>query len=101
MVINGLNSHSRHKLIESLCCGTPVVGFKTGFFDDEEIVQDGITGYGVEMKNIEMLAEKIKDIMYLTTDDYRQMSDNCRKIAMDKLSKYRTLERYNAFFAEL
>ena len=86
---------------DSLACGTPVVGFKTGFFDDEEIVQDGVTGYGVEMKNIEMLAEKIQNIMNLTVDDYRQMSDNCRKIAMDKLSKYRTLERYNAFLAEL
>ena len=85
----------------SLACGTPVVGFKTGLFDDEEIVQDGVTGYGVEMKNIEMLAERIKDVFYLNIDDYRQMSDNCRKIAMDKLSKYRTLERYNAFLSEL
>ena len=86
---------------DSLACGTPVVGFKTGFFDDEEIVIDGVSGYGVEMKDVNMLAERIKDIICLSVEEYRVISENCRKIAINKLSKYRTLELYNDFFSKL
>lgn len=86
---------------DSLACGTPIVGFKTGFIDDEEIIIDGMTGYRVEMNNTIQLAERVRDVLMLSDDNFYTMSENCRNIALNKLSKHKTLTRYRALFEEL
>ena len=86
---------------DSLACGTPVVGFRTGFFGDSDIIEDGKTGYSVELKDTKALVDRIREVLLLSQDEYDQMSANCRFVAEEKLSKYKTIERYNEFFSEL
>lgn len=82
---------------EALSCGTPVVGFKMGLMYDQTYVQDGITGYVVELKNVEQLANAILKILRLNVKEYDSMSKRCRQLAIDKLSVEHTIDLMSHF----
>lgn len=86
---------------DCLACGTPVVGFKTGVIADERILVDGKSGFAVELGNTDVLADKIKEILTLTHDEFQYVSNYCRNIAVSLLSKQYTLKKYDEFFSKL
>jgi len=62
-------------VIESLCLGTPVLGARIGGIP--ELIDEGCTGFVFESGNVEMLAEKIKD-MYDFSFDYEAVAEASR-----------------------
>lgn len=72
---------------EALSCGTPVVGFPMGLMWDQSYVQNGKTGYVVNMENSQQMGDAIKNILTLNEKEYAQMSHDCRSVAQEKLSR--------------
>ncbi len=64
--------------LESLACGTPVVGFASDgnrvLTATEEIVRDGVTGRVVRQVSPKALADGIDDILTLSPTEYKTMS---------------------------
>lgn len=67
-------------VLESLACGTPVVGFKTGHICDSSIIKDGITGYACEMYDSQMLADGIYCFISMPDDKKKFVSENCCEV---------------------
>ena len=94
VIVPSLEETFSNTTAESISCGTPVVGFKTGAIPD--MAQDGVTGYTVEIGDVEGLAEGI----YKTLIG-KNMSQNCRKYAQKNLSFMIQARRYEELFYEL
>jgi glycosyltransferase involved in cell wall biosynthesis len=66
--------------LESMACGTPVVGFAADgrrvLTATEEIVEDGKTGRVVRGVNAKALADGIREILTLPAERYQSMSQN-------------------------
>lgn len=84
---------------QSLCCGTPVVGFDMGAV--KEVVKGKGSGICVPLRNSQALAEGILYVFRLSPDDYKKMSNRARKIAIETSSYdaqadfiLRTYEKY-------
>ena len=65
---------------QSLCCGTPVVGFDMGSVKD--LVKDKGTGICVPFRDSKALAEAIEIVIKMPKNEYSDMSDRCREVAM-------------------
>lgn len=65
---------------QSLCCGTPVVGFDMGAV--KQVVKDKGTGVCVPLRDSQALAEGMLYIIRLSVDDYNEMSLRAREIAI-------------------
>lgn len=72
-------------LNESMMCGIPIVSFKMGVAVD--LVEDGVTGYKVELRDSKALATSIMKILSLKDKEYSRMSINCRNKAIEILSQ--------------
>src|SRR5687768_4889756 len=82
-VIPSLQESFGQTVIESLACGTPVVGFASGGIPD--MVRPGETGWLAETGNTASLREAI--IAALSDDVSRtKMAENCRRVALDEYS---------------
>jgi hypothetical protein len=66
-------------MLESLSCGTPVVGFKVGGLKDNII--DNFNGQLVTTGDTHLLAEAIENII-----NGPSLSKNCRNFALDNFS---------------
>lgn len=69
---------------QSLCCGTPVVGFDMGAV--KQVVKNQGTGICVPLKDSEALADGIYKILTMSQVDYCKMSSRARQVAMDTSS---------------
>jgi glycosyltransferase involved in cell wall biosynthesis len=94
VVVPSLEETFSNTTAESISCGTPVVGFKTGGIPD--MVQNGVTGYAFEVGDVEGLARGI----YLTCIG-NSMSHSCRTYAEKNLSFMIQAKRYEELFYEL
>ena len=65
---------------QSIICGTPVVAFETGVASD--LVITGETGYRAIKNDHVDLAEGIRQILELSSEDYKTCSRRCREIGM-------------------
>lgn len=65
---------------QSLCCGTPVVGFDMGAI--RQVVKNQGSGICVPLKDSRALAEGILQILRMDDKDYLKMSQRARKIAL-------------------
>ena len=81
---------------QSLCCGTPVVGFAMGACLDG--VKDKGTGYCAKLKDSTDFAEGIYKMLNLNDTGRQMMSEKCRKLAVDnyslEASANRTIRQY-------
>lgn len=69
---------------QSLCCGTPVVGFDMGAVG--QVVKNQGSGICVPLKDSRALAEGILRVLRMNKDDYKKMSIRAREIALDTSS---------------
>jgi glycosyltransferase involved in cell wall biosynthesis len=65
-------------LVESLACGTPVVGIGNTNTATAEIIEDGITGKVVTEISVQSFANAITDILNLDDSSYEDMRSCCR-----------------------
>jgi len=68
-------------VLQSIACGTPVVGFKMGAMLD--VVLGRGTGYCAELKDCEGLAEGMLKYYRMNNEEYKSASTHCRQFAMD------------------
>jgi len=66
---------------QALLCGTPVVAFPVGV--SAELVQTGTTGYQAQYGDSADLAKGIDYALSLSSDEWKKMSYNCRKLGID------------------
>ncbi|WP_325099592.1 glycosyltransferase [Luteolibacter yonseiensis] len=94
VIVPSLEETFSNTTAESISCGTPVVGFRTGAIPDMAI--NGVTGYTCELGDVEGFASAIAKV--LTAPD---MSKNCRDYAEKHLPLHRQARNYERLFTEL
>jgi glycosyltransferase involved in cell wall biosynthesis len=81
---------------QSIMCGTPVISFEMGVALD--LVITGETGYRAKMKDSKDLAQGLYKILTLSDDSYRDLSNNCRELALKVCSPKVQIELFENLF---
>ena len=79
-VCSSINDAGPMMVNQSLCCGTPVVGFEMGAV--KELVKGNECGVCVKLKDTQALAEGMKTIIEQTDEGYKRMSEQARNVAL-------------------
>ena len=69
---------------QSICCGTPVVGFDMGAV--KQVVKNQGTGICVPLKDSEALAEGIYKVLMMSQQEYQEMSACARQTGLNTSS---------------
>ncbi len=97
-VIPSLQDNLPNTVMESLACGTPVVGFDVGGIAD--MVRPGISGQLVPAKNVRQLQQAITSL--LDNKPLRaEMAANCRQIALSEYSLHVQAKQYINLYQNL
>ncbi|MDJ0579618.1 glycosyltransferase [Crocosphaera sp.] len=97
-VLPSLEDNLPNTMLESMSCGTPVVGFEVGGLPD--LVQDNITGKLVPKGDCFALAQAI--LSALKTPEKRAvMGENCRQLIQEKYSLSVQANAYLNLYKEL
>ena len=97
-VIPSLQDNMPNTVLESLACGTPVVGFAVGGIP--ELVRPGITGLLVPFDNVDELRTAIGNLLK-DTAMRAEMSANCRRIAEEQYALEVQTRRYIELYQQL
>jgi len=95
--ISSLQDNFPGTIIESMLCGTPVVGFRTGGIP--EMIDHLEDGYLAEYKSAADLAEGMKWVLFY--DPYQEFSDRTRKEAVRRFSRERSAEKHVELYRKL
>ncbi|WYL98965.1 MAG: glycosyltransferase family 4 protein [Gloeotrichia echinulata CP02] len=85
-------------LQESMACATPMISFKIGGVAD--LVRPGITGYLAQPEDIQDFSNGIVQLLE-DTELRKNMSDNCRKIAIKEYSLELQAKRYIELYKQV
>jgi glycosyltransferase involved in cell wall biosynthesis len=96
-VIPSLEDNLPNTVIESMACGTPVIGFNTGGIP--EMIDHKITGYVANYKSSEDLAKGIYWTLF--ESDYQELVNNSRQKVLDNYSEKVIAERYKKVYQSL
>jgi glycosyltransferase involved in cell wall biosynthesis len=97
-VVPSLQDNSPNTALEALACGLPMVAFDVGGLPD--MVRNNCTGVLVEPGNSRALGSAIRKLL----DDEgrrRQMSANCRRIAVEEYGMDVQARRYEELYTSL
>jgi glycosyltransferase involved in cell wall biosynthesis len=83
-VCTSVNDAGPMMVNQSLCCGTPVVGFDMGYV--KQVVKDKGTGICVPLRDTDSLADGILSIFEMSSDDYKKTAARAREIAIQSSS---------------
>lgn len=97
-VIPSLEDNFPNTVIESMACGTPVVGFSIGGVLD--MVRPGETGLSVKARDAEQLAKQIKWMIY-HSKERKQMGLNARKLIEQEYTLEIQAKRYQELYSSL
>ena len=97
-VIPSLHDNLPNTVMESMACGTPVVGFEVGGIPD--MVRPGITGQLVSVGDSVALGHAVTRLLNAPST-CRQMAAECRKIAMEEYSYESLAKRHAALYTSL
>jgi glycosyltransferase involved in cell wall biosynthesis len=97
-VIPSVQDNLPNTVLESIACGTPVVGFNVGGIPD--MVRNGVTGLLVEPGSTDELHRNIRAL--LENDGLRAtMAEKCREFAIKEYSMEVQARNYVAVYEEL
>jgi glycosyltransferase involved in cell wall biosynthesis len=97
-VIPSLQDNLPNTVLESMACGTPVVGFDVGGIPD--MVRPGRTGHLVPVGDSVALHHAMTQLLNAPSV-LRQMGDECRKVAMEEYSYELSAARHAALYESL
>jgi glycosyltransferase involved in cell wall biosynthesis len=97
-VIPSRQDNLPNTVLESMACGTPVVGFDTGGIPD--MVRPGETGWLAEVGDVRALCGAIEQAL---SDDARRerMGQRCREVVEEEYTLEVQARRYRDLYAEL
>lgn len=95
MALPTLAENLPNTVLESMACGTPVIGFNTGGVSD--IISDMNTGYLARLKDEGDLAEGIR---LLLTDPglLNKMKNNCRQLIEDEFTEDKETQSFRDLY---
>lgn len=96
-VLPSLEENLPNMIMESMACGTPVVGFATGGIP--EMIDHKYNGYVARYKDSRDLMKGI--CWLLNRADSREVSENARKKVVDYYSEKLIAERFSQLYSEL
>ena len=94
-VIPSLQDNLPNTVMESLACGTPVVGFDVGGIPD--MVRPSVTGLLTPPKDAAALGAAIADLLH-QPERLAEMSENCRRIAVEEYDMTMQGRRYQQLY---
>jgi glycosyltransferase involved in cell wall biosynthesis len=97
-VIPSLQDNLPNTVLESMACGTPVLGFDVGGIPD--MVRPGRTGHLVTVGDSVALHHAMTQLLNAPSV-LRQMGDECRKVAMEEYSYELSAARHAALYESL
>lgn len=97
-VIPSLQDNLPNTVLESMACGTPVVGFDAGGIPD--MVRPGETGWLAETKSIYQLSRAIKTALENKAERER-MGKRCRQVVEKEYTLERQAQRYKKFYSSI
>ncbi|MCS4157959.1 glycosyltransferase family 4 protein [Salinibacter ruber] len=97
-VIPSLQDNLPNTVLESMACGTPVVGFKSGGIP--EMVRAGETGWLTEKGNIRELRQAIETSLEDDTER-KKMSTQCRRVIAKEYTIKRQARSYKSMYSAL
>ena len=97
-VIPSLQENFGNVILESMACGTPVVGFEVGGIS--EMVRPDITGLLVPPYDIPALRAAVLGLVQ-NEEKRRELSRNCRQIVVDEYSLDLQARRYSELYKNL
>jgi glycosyltransferase involved in cell wall biosynthesis len=97
-VIPSLQDNLPNTVLESMACGTPVVGFDVGGIPN--LVQPGRTGQLVPVRDSVALRDAMTQLLY-APGTCRKMGAECRKVVMDGYSDELAAMRHAALCESL
>lgn len=89
-VIPSLQDNLPNTIIESMFCGTPVVGFRTGGIP--EMIDHRVNGYLADYKSSADLTKGMRWV--LSSDSYEKLSAETRDLAVKRFSRDRSVEMH-------
>ncbi len=92
-VLPSLQDNLPNTVMESLCCGTPVVGFRIGGIPEMVVHKD--TGYLAEVKDSLSLANGIYTMLFFGDDERRS---HIRELAVARFSESVVAQQYIDFY---
>ena len=97
MVVPSLQENLSNAIMESLSCGTPVVGFDIG--GNSDMIEHKQTGYLAKPYNTTNLAEGIDWI--IKNKNYNQLCENSRKKVLKEFDSKVVAEKYIELYKEI
>ena len=97
-VIPSLQDNLPNTVLESLACGTPVVGFAVGGIPD--MVRPGITGLLAPPEDVGALRVAIAQMLD-HPEKRREMAENCRRIVVEEYSIEMQARQYLSLYKSL
>jgi glycosyltransferase involved in cell wall biosynthesis len=97
-VIPSRQDNLPNTVLESMACGTPVVGFDTGGIPD--MVHSGETGWMAEVGNVRELREAIERALSEDTER-RRFGARCRAVVEEEYTLERQARRYRDLYEEI
>jgi glycosyltransferase involved in cell wall biosynthesis len=94
-ILPSLQDNLPNTVVESMCCGTPVVGFRIGGVP--EMIEHMKTGYLAEVKNSLSLANGIYNMLLFSNDEQRQA---VREAAVKKFSEDIVAQQYLSVYGK-
>lgn len=71
---------------EAMLCGTLIVGFQTGFLENEDIIQSGKNGFRIPIADVGKMADSLHKILLMSDSEISYMANNARQKAMETMS---------------
>lgn len=96
MIIPSLWEGFPNVLCEAMCCGLPALGSRVS--DIPYIMEDGRNGFLFDPQNIEDIAEKISQYLYLSVEEKYKMGKRSEQLSKDSFAKSSFLNKYIELF---
>lgn len=84
--------------LEAMACEVPVIASRVGGLP--EVIDDGLTGYLLEMGDVDAMAEAALRLLQ-DEDLYQRVSQRARAVAIERFSSQKIVPLYEAFYQEV
>lgn len=96
-VMSSLEEGGPMMVPEAMLCGTMVVGFETGFLENDDFIQSGVNGWRVPLGNSLAMANALAECITLTPAQRDHLVNKARQSALDTMSDKAFIEEIKKY----